>query len=97
MNNKFIQKYTKEVVTYSGIVLHEKYSEEVDIFSKHSVDYCLWCIECVTEYGVKKVIPVLDFMNVYEPYSTKTDEMMTALYNSINEENNVPQQESKYE
>lgn len=87
MNNKFIQKYTKEVVTYSGIVLHEKYLEDTDIYSIHSIDSCLWCIECVTEHGVKKVIPVLDFMNVYEPYSTKTDEMMTALYNSIREEN----------
>ena len=97
MNNKFIQKYTKEIVTYGDVVKIDSYQDEVDLFSRYIPDKSIWCIEAITEYGVKKCIPVLDFMNVYEPYSTKTDEMMTALYNSICEENNVPQQENKDE
>lgn len=97
MNNKFIQKYTKETVTYGDVVKIDDYPDEVDLFSRYFPDKSIWGIEVVTEYGVKKVIPILDFMNVYEPYSTKTDEMITALYNSINEENNVPQQENKDE
>lgn len=93
MNNKFIQKYNKEVVTYADVVKIDNYPDEVCVFTQYLPNESIWCIEVITEYGVKKCIPVLDFMNVYEPYSTKTDEMMTALYNSINEENNAPTSE----
>lgn len=97
MNNKFIQKYNKEVVTYSDIVKVDSYSDEVDFFSRYLPNGCTWYVEVVTEYGIKKCIPILDFMNVYEPYSTKTEEMLTAVYNTVQDENNVPQQENKDE
>ena len=91
--NKFIDKYNNRIVFVHGVCTFENVEPiEKQIFNGNDVYRTEeTCIECIEE-GTHKpyVIPLITFLNMYSPYTSKVDDFLYNVNKLANMESNSP-------